>query len=186
MSLHAQHPDRELRLALTDPRQKERAFRELVDTYGPRLHAHILRMVHLSADADDVLQNTLVKAYRGMEKYRGDSKLYTWLYRIASNESLNWLDKRRRRLSVTPEQEGNWVDEKLRAEPYFDGDEAQRKLQAAIAGLPDKQRLVFNLRYFDEMPYQEMSDTLGTSVGGLKASYHLAAKKISAQLLQNE
>lgn len=143
-------------------------------------------MVHLSADADDVLQNTLIKAYRGMENYRGDSKLYTWLYRIASNESLSWLDKRRRRLSITPAQEGEWVNDQLLAEPFFDGNEAQRKLQAAIASLPDKQRLVFNLRYFDEMPYQEISEALGTSVGGLKASYHLAAKKISAHLLQNE
>lgn len=155
-------------------------------TYGPRLHAHILRMVSLGADADDVLQNTLVKAYRGLDRYRGDSKLYTWLYRIASNESITWLERRRRRTNLSLSEQAQWVGERLRAEPYFDGNEAQRKLQAAIAGLPDKQRLVFNLRYFDEMPYQEMSEALGTSVGALKASYHLAVKKVTAALLKNE
>ncbi|MEL6142333.1 MAG: RNA polymerase sigma factor, partial [Bacteroidota bacterium] len=141
---------------LTDPRHQERAFRQLVTEYGPRLHAHILRMVSVGADADDVLQNTLVKAYRGLERYRGDSKIYTWLYRIATNESLTWLEKRRRRLSLNLDDQGAWVAETLRAEPYFDGDEAQRRLQSAIATLPDKQRAVFNLRYFDEMPYQEI------------------------------
>lgn len=139
-------------------------------------------MVSSAADADDVLQNTLVKAYRGLHNYRGDSKLYTWLYRIASNESINWLEKRRRRLAITSDQQSDWVYETLKAEPYFEGEEAQRKLHAAIAGLPDKQKLVFNLRYFDELPYQEMSDILGTSVGALKSSYHLAVKKITATL----
>lgn len=171
--------------ALADPAQKEQAFGQLVAEYGPRLHAHILRMVSISADADDVLQNTLVKAYRGLDRYRGDSKLYTWLYRIASNESINWLEKRRRRLKLSTEAQSQWVQENLPADPYFDGDEAQLKLQTAIATLPDKQKLVFNLRYFEEMPYQEISAALGTSVGGLKASYHLAAKKITAHL-QNQ
>lgn len=171
-----------MRQALADPARKERAFGQLVAQYGPRLHAHILRMVSLGADADDVLQNTLVKAYRGLDRYRGDSKLYTWLYRIASNESINWLEKRRRRLKLSTEAQSNWVQDNLAADPYFDGDEAQLKLQAAIASLPDKQKLVFNLRYFEEMPYQEISEALGTSVGGLKASYHLAAKKITAHL----
>lgn len=142
-------------------------------------------MVSSSADADDVLQNALIKVYRGLDKYQGKSKLYTWLYRIATNESLNWLEKRRRKHTHDLDSEGEWVSSQLKAEPYFDGDEAQRKLQLAIARLPDKQRAVFNLRYFDEMPYQEMSDSLGTSVGGLKASYHLAAKKITA-FLTNE
>lgn len=172
----------QLHQALANPVSKERAFRQLVADYGPRLHAHILRMVSLPADADDVLQNTFIKAYRGLGNYRGDSKLYTWLYRIASNESINWLDKRRRRLSIGVEQQSDWVYNNLKAEPYFDGDEAQLKLQAAIASLPDKQRLVFNLRYFDELPYQEISDAVGTSIGSLKASYHLAAKKVAAHL----
>lgn len=168
--------------ALLAPATRDRAFQQLVAKYGPRLHAHILRMVSSAADADDVLQNTLVKAYRGLHNYRGDSKLYTWLYRIASNESINWLEKRRRRLAITSDQQSDWVYETLKAEPYFEGEEAQRKLHAAIAGLPDKQKLVFNLRYFDELPYQEMSDILGTSVGALKSSYHLAVKKITATL----
>jgi RNA polymerase sigma-70 factor (ECF subfamily) len=161
---------------------KERAFTVLVKEYGPRLHRHILRMVSSSADADDVLQNALIKIYRGLDNYQGKSKLYTWLYRIATNESLNWLGKRRRKFAYDLEGEGKWVSSQLIAEPYFDGDEAQKKLQVAIASLPDKQRAVFNLRYFDEIPYQEMSDLFGTSVGGLKASYHLAVKKITASL----
>ncbi|MEM9837006.1 MAG: RNA polymerase sigma factor [Bacteroidota bacterium] len=157
-------------------------FRELVNVYGPRLHRHILRMVSNSADADDVLQNTLLKSYRGLDNYRGKSKLYTWLYRIATNEALSWLDKRRRKQTFDLDGESEWVNQRLKADTYFDGDDAQRKLHAAIATLPDKQRAVFNLRYFEEMPYQAMSDTLGTSVGGLKASYHLAVKKITAIL----
>lgn len=142
-------------------------------------------MVTSSSDADDVLQNTLIKIYRGLDKYQGDSKLYTWLYRIATNESLSWLEKRRRKFAYDLEGEGEWVSSQLRAEPYFDGDEAQQQLQLAIARLPDKQRAVFNLRYFEEVPYHEMSDLFGTSVGGLKASYHLAVKKITA-FLTNE
>lgn len=168
--------------ALTDPSTRERAFSRLVKEYGPALHRHIIRLVTSGADADDVLQNTLVKAYRGMGKYRGDSKIYTWLYRIATNESLTWLDQRRRRRSTDLEGEGQWVAAQLTAEPWFDGDDAQRKLHAAIAELPDKQRVVFNMRYFEEMPYQDISDSLGTSVGALKASYHLAAKKVAARL----
>ncbi len=170
---------------LRDPATREAAFRQLVKAYGPALHKHILRLVTLGADADDVLQNTLIKAYRGLENYRAESKLYTWLYRIATNESLSWMEQRKRKQTFDIADEGSWVASQLRAENYFDGDEAQRKLLVAIATLPEKQRLVFNLRYFDEMPYQAISEMLDTSVGGLKASYHLAAKKITA-LLQNE
>lgn len=139
-------------------------------------------MVSSSMDADDVLQNVLIKVYRGLDNYQGNSKLYTWLYRIATNESLSWLASRKRKFAFGLAEEGEWVSSQLKAEPYFDGDEAQRKLQLAIANLPDKQRAVFNLRYFDELPYQEMSEMLGTSVGGLKASYHLAVKKITEAL----
>ncbi len=139
-------------------------------------------MLSLSADADDVLQNTLLKAYRGLDNYRGDSKIYTWLYRIATNEALSWLQKRRRQMALGLEQQANWLKETLIAEPFFDGNEAQQKLQLAIATLPDKQRAVFNLRYFDELSYQEISNMFGTSEGALKASYHLAAKKITAIL----
>ncbi len=170
---------------LSDPATQDAAFQQLVATYGPALHKHILRLVTLQADADDVLQNTFIKVYKGLQNFRADSKLYTWLYRIATNESLSWIEQRRRRQTLDIEQEGQWVASQLKAENYFDGDEAQKKLLVALASLPDKQRLVFNLRYFDDMPYQDISDMLGTSVGGLKASYHLAVKKITTQL-QNE
>lgn len=167
---------------LSDPATRDFAFRQLVSTYGPALHKHILRLVTIQADADDVLQNTFIKVYRGLMNFRADSKLYTWLYRIATNESLTWIAQRRRKQTLDIEQEGQWVASQLKAENYFDGDEAQKKLLVALASLPDKQRLVFNLRYFDDMPYQDISDMLGTSVGGLKASYHLAVKKITTQL----
>ena len=174
--------ERELLERLRDPQRRQRAFSEMVQIYGPRLHAHLLRMLHLRADADDVLQNALIKAHRGLDRFRGDSQLYSWLYRIATNEALGWLRKRREHLSLDAEEEAGWVDRQLQAESFFDGDEAMRKLHAAIATLPDKQRAVFNLRYFEEMPYQEMSEILSTSVGALKASYHHAAKKIESYL----
>ena len=168
---------------LRNPRAREAAFGELVRTYGPMLHRHLLRMLQRSADVDDVLQNTFVKAYRGLESFREDAKLSTWLYRIATNEALGWIrsqDRRGRR-----EQAADPTDltlASLRADPYFDGDAAQAQLQLALAELPPKQRAVFSMRYFDELSYQEISRVTGTSVGGLKANYHLAAKKIEAKL----
>lgn len=177
--------DGDLLIRLRDPTKRSRAFSDLVQLYGPRLHAHLMRMLHRRADADDVLQNAFVKVHRGLENFRGDSQLYSWMYRIATNEALAWLRKRRRTLSIEAEDEGQWVDQQLTAEPFFDGSEAVRKLHAAIATLPDKQREVFQLRYFEELPYKDMSELLQTSVGSLKASYHHAAKKIE-NYLRNE
>jgi RNA polymerase sigma-70 factor, ECF subfamily len=145
----------------------ERGFRLLMETYQERLYWLVRRMVYDHEDANDVLQNCFVKVYRSSHTFEGKSKLYTWLYRIATNEAITFLNKKKQRLANL-----------LRADEHFDGDEAQIKLMAAIETLPDKQRQVFNLRYFDEMSYADMSELLGTSEGALKASFHHAVKKI--------
>ena len=168
---------------LNDPRQRDAAFRKLVGSYGPALHRHLLRMLHSGADTDDVLQNTFVKVYRNLGKFRGDSKLSTWLYRIATNEALSWLrSNQRRNARFSAEDPGTIASRHLKADGYFDGDAAQAHLQRALATLPDKQRAVFSFRYFDDLPYREIAEITGTSEGALKASYHLAAKKIEQQL----
>ena len=165
---------------------REAAFRRLVQAYGPLLHRHLLRMLQSSADADDVLQNTLVKVYRNLDSFRGDSKLSTWLYRVATNEALTWLRSRQRRDSrFGGADPGGEAAARLTADTYFDGDAAQLQLQQALATLPAKQRAVFAFRYFDDLPYREISEITGTSEGSLKASYHLAVKKIEEKLKAN-
>ncbi len=150
----------------------------LMSAYKERLYWHIRRMVLVHEDADDVLQNTFVKIYRGVLLFEGKSKLYTWLYRIATNEAITFLQNRKRHYSTGIDEGDNPLVTRLRADSWFDGDAVQQQLQEAITQLPDKQRTVFNLRYYDEMPYEEMSRVLDTSVGALKASFHHAAKKI--------
>lgn len=168
---------------LTAPATREAAFRELVRRYGPLLHRHLLRMLHAAADVDDVLQNTLVKVYRNVAGFRGESKLSTWLYRIATNEALTWLRSRKRREKrFTNEAPETMANRSLTADDYFDGDAAQAQLQKALKTLPPKQRAVFSFRYFDDLPYREIAEITGTSEGALKASYHLAVKKIELQL----
>jgi RNA polymerase sigma-70 factor (ECF subfamily) len=179
------NPDKEAVLIdrLRDSRQREKAFSQLVSEYGPLLYRHLMRMLHSSGDVDDVLQNTLVKTFRNLDRFRGDSKLSTWLFRIATNEALTWLrSKKRRSNRMTTMNIADLGDHHLTADAYFDGDAAQLELQKAIATLPNKQRAVFALRYFEEMPYREISEITGTSEGALKASYHLAAKKIEQKL----
>ncbi len=154
------------------------AFEEVVRRYSQPLYMQIRRMVQWHDDADDVLQNTFLKAWSALGDFRGDARLSSWLYRIAYNECLQLLT-RRKEMSVSAE-DGEDMLALLESDPYFDGDEAQRMLQAAIATLPEKQRAVFCLKYFDEMKYEEMSQLLDTSVGALKASYHIAVKKIEA------
>ena len=168
---------------LRDPQRREAGFGELVRSYGPALHRHLLRMLQRSADVDDVLQNTFVKAYRALDGFREEAKLSTWLYRIATNEALSWARSQHRRgRNERAADPTELTLASLRADPYFDGDDAQAQLQLALAHLPPKQRAVFSMRYFDEMPYREISRITGTSEGGLKASYHLATKKIEAKL----
>ena len=142
-------------------------------------------MVISHDDADDVLQNTFIKAYQGLEKFREDASLFTWLYRIATNESLTFLKKERNRFLHSIDDYQQQLERTLVSDPHFDGDELRLKLQKAIIRLPEKQRLVFNMKYFDEMKYENMSAILGTSVGALKASYHHAMKKIELYLTED-
>ena len=157
---------------------REEAFNHIVKNYGERLYWHIRHLVLTHEDADDLLQNTFVKAWSALESFRGESGLYTWLYRIATNETLTFLNRQRLTnafsLSDEPERVGNL----LRSDRNFDGDKLQITLQQAIASLPPKQRVVFTMRYYDETPYEQMSKVLNTSVGALKASYHHAYNKV--------
>lgn len=157
---------------------KESGFRSLMHQYQEQTYWHIRRMVTTHEDADDVVQNTFIKVFKNLDKFKGDSKLYTWIYRIATNESLTYLKNRKKRHSESIDETENNIENKLVADAYFDGDSIQLLLQKAIIGLPDKQKAVFNLRYYEEMPYRDMSEILETSVGALKASYHHAVKKI--------
>lgn len=180
------HPeDRELLHLFQQPESRERAFTGIVKKYQERLYWHIRRMVVSHDDADDVLQNMFIKVWKGLDNFREDSQLYTWLYRIATNESLTFLDQQKRRASVSLSDVENGLSNKLKAEKNYDSSKIEWKLQLAMQQLPDKQRIVFNLRYYDEMPYEEMSRVLETSEGALKASYHHAVKKIEHFLLNH-
>ncbi|OFY68381.1 MAG: RNA polymerase subunit sigma-70 [Bacteroidetes bacterium RBG_19FT_COMBO_42_7] len=156
----------------------DQGFRLVVEKYSTRLYWHIRRLVILHEDADDALQNTFINVWRNISNFRRESSLYTWLYAIATNEALALINKRTRNSAVSLDDLGSWFANSTEGSTWFDGDEAQLKLQNAILKLPEKQRIVFNLRYFDEMTYEEMSIVLNTSVGALKASYHHAVKKI--------
>lgn len=163
----------------------ERGFRLLMNKYQERLYWHIRRLVIDHDDANDVMQNCMIKVYKNIDKFEGKSQLYTWLYRIATNEAITFLhQKEKRTTSSIHEQEVDLANQ-LRADAYFNGDDTQLKLQLAIQTLPEKQRLVFNMRYFEEMNYQDMSEVLDTSVGALKASYHHAVKKIETFFQEN-
>jgi RNA polymerase sigma-70 factor (ECF subfamily) len=176
--------DRALLAAFAHEPSRDRAFTEIVRAYGERLYWHIRRMVTEHEDANDVLQNVFIKAWKGLQDFRGESGLYTWLYRIATNETISWLDARKRRavvpLDVGNNGTSNGPADRIASQEGFNGRRVEWQLQHAVNQLPEKQRLVFNLRYFDEMPYEQMSGVLGTSVGALKASYHHAVKKIEA------
>ncbi|MCU0451056.1 MAG: sigma-70 family RNA polymerase sigma factor [Bernardetiaceae bacterium] len=180
-----QHPaDRELLAQFADPTRRHWAFNQLVHKYQRRVYAHVRKMVIDHDDADDLTQETFVKAWHHLGNFRGEAQLYTWLYRIASNECLNFLNKKRRRFFVPIHDVRKELATKLDQGGDFTGDEIQLKLQKALLVLPDKQKLVFNLKYFDELSYEEISEITDTSVGALKASYHHAVKKIEA-FLQN-
>lgn len=157
----------------------EKEFADIMKQYSEPLYWQIRRMVNSHDDANDLLQNTFMKAWVNADSFREDSKVSTWLYRIAINETLDFLRKQKRTLSATSIDEVNALANHISADKYFDGDEAQAKLQAAIATLPPTQRNVFNMKYFSDMKYAEMSEILGTSEGALKASYHLAVQKIT-------
>lgn len=165
-------------LILYNEGKKEYAFNLIVKKYGERLYWHIRKMVICHEDADDLVQNSFVKIWHALPNFRGDSKLYTWLYRIATNEVLTFLKRKKLRNIISLTEISNQLENSIESDSFFNGDEIQKALFTAIIKLPDKQRLVFNLRYFEEMKYEEMSEILGTSVGALKASYHHAHQKI--------
>ena len=161
------------------------AFNSIVRKYQERLYWHIRKMVISHDDTDDVLQNTFIKAYQGLEKFREDASLFTWLYRIATNESLTFLKKQKSRYFLPLGDYQQQLERTLESDPYFDGDELQLKLQKTIISIPEKQRLGFNMKDFEEMKYEDMSAILGTSVGALKASYHHAMKKIEQYMTED-
>jgi RNA polymerase sigma-70 factor (ECF subfamily) len=156
----------------------DKGFRIVVERYSSKLYWHIRRIVILHEDADDALQNTFINAWRNIDNFRNESSIYTWLYAIATNESLAIINKRKKNAAVPIDDLGSYFANSQEGSTWFDGDEAQIKLQNAILRLPEKQRIVFNLKYFNDMTYEEMSKILDTSVGALKASYHHAVKKI--------
>lgn len=163
---------------LQDVQTKEQAFRVLISQYKERLYWHIRNIVISHDDADDVLQNTFIKVFRGIDNFKQDSKLYSWMYRIATNESITFIKKRAKERNVDISEINQELVTSLSSDEWFTGDEIQMVLQKALATLPEKQRLVFNMKYFDNMKYDEMSKILETSVGGLKASYFHAVRKI--------
>jgi RNA polymerase sigma factor (sigma-70 family) len=180
------HPDdNELLYQFKQPENKEKAFTAIIKKYQERLYWHIRRMVVDHDDTNDVLQNMFIKVWNGLENFREDSQLYTWLYRIATNECLTFLEQQKRRSSVSLGDVETGLSNKIKADQGFDANKLEWKLQLGIQKLPERQRLVFNLRYYDEMPYEEMSRILETSEGSLKASYHHAAKKIEDFILNH-
>ncbi|NOR73812.1 MAG: sigma-70 family RNA polymerase sigma factor [Draconibacterium sp.] len=170
--------DRGLIADLKQENKRDLAFHTLVTKYQERLYWHIRKIVLSHEDADDILQNTFIKVWKNIGNFREESSLYTWLYRIATNESLTYINSNKRKSFVQMNDTSEFLMNNLVSDPYFEGDEIQLKLQEAILLLPEKQRLVFNMKYFDAMKYDEISAVLGTSVGALKASYHHASKKI--------
>lgn len=180
------HPDdKELLYQFKEPATRERAFTAIVKKYQERMYWHIRRLVVDHDDANDVLQNVFIKVWNALDKFREDSQLYTWLYRIATNEALTFLEQLKKRNTVSLSDEAEGLSNRVKADTNFDANRLEWKLQVAIQQLPEKQRVVFNLRYYDEMPYQEMSRVLDTSEGALKASYHHAAKKIEEFIKNN-
>jgi len=170
--------DEEILNLLQNEINVEQGFRWLVLKYQERLYGHIRRMVNEHDDANDVIQNTFIKVFKNIKKFEGNAQLYTWLYRIATNETITFLNKKKKKATTSIDNEELNMVNRLSADSYFDEKKAQSKLKNAIELLPEKQKLVFNMRYFEEMSYQEISNILETSVGGLKASYHHAVKKI--------
>ena len=177
--------DKELLMQFREAATKERSFTLILKKYQEKLYWHIRRMVVSHDDANDVLQNMFIKVWKALENFREDSQLYTWLYRIATNECLSFLEKEKKRSSVSLSDVESGLSNKLQADKHFDANKLEWKLQVAIQKLPEKQRVVFNLRYYDEMPYEKMSKVLETSEGALKASYHHAVKKIEDFILNS-
>jgi len=168
--------------ALQNPATQEAGFKILIKEYQQPLYWHIRKIVFDHEDADDVLQNTYIKVFKNIKSFRGESKLFSWMYRIATNEALTFIKQKSRKLGLSLNEFNEKQVNQLEADVYFEGDAIALKLQLAVANLPEKQRLVFNLKYYEELKYDEISEILETSVGALKASYHHAVKKIKNEL----
>ncbi|MDE5639971.1 MAG: RNA polymerase sigma factor [Odoribacter sp.] len=162
--------------------KREDAFRVLVDQYKERLYWHIRKIVLSHEDADDVLQNTFVKIWKGITEFRYEARLYTWMYRIATNEAINFLNEKKRKVYGNSGEITVMLENILEGDAYFDGDAIQKELQRAILGLSERQRLIFNMKYFDDMSYEDIAEVLDVAVGTLKATYHNAVKKIEEYL----
>lgn len=178
----AQLDDKTILEMFRDEESRNAALAQLISKYQQRLYWHIRKIVISHDDSDDVLQNTFIKIWKGLERFKEESQLYTWIYRIATNEALTFLRQKARKQTTSIHPIEYELSKSLEGDQYFSGDEIQLKLQQAILSLPEKQRLVFNMRYYDEIPYEDMSRILDTSVGALKSSYHIAAKKIEEML----
>jgi len=182
--------DNEIVNMFQKPETKNKAFNILLKTYQQRLYWHIRKMVLNHEDTDDILQDVFIKVWNHLEGFREDAKLYTWLYRIATNECITFLNSKKNKSTISLNQEdededSSYLMETLKSEEFIDGNNIQIKLQQALLTLPDKQRLVFNMKYFDDLKYEEISEVIGTSVGALKSSYHLAVKKIEKYMTSN-
>jgi len=162
-----------------DERTRDEAFAQLLKKYQQKIYWHVRRLVIDHDDADDLVQDIFIKVWKNLGNFREDAQLYTWLYRIATNECITFLNRKKQRQNISLDDESSaYLVDTLTDQTYFNGDQAQLKLQQALLTLPEKQRLVFNMKYFDGLKYEEISEIVGTSVGALKASYHLAVKKI--------
>lgn len=170
---------------LQDKASAQAAFKELVSLYKERLYWHIRNMVKDHDDTHDVVQNTFLKIYKNIHQFKGESQLYSWMYRIATNEAITFLNKKAKRLQINSQDLQDHLIASLESDVYFEGDQIQLKLQKAIASLPPKQQQVFNMKYFEELKYREMAEILETSEGALKSSYHIAVKKIEEYLINN-
>jgi RNA polymerase sigma-70 factor (ECF subfamily) len=178
--------DAEILRKFQDEKTRNEAFNLLLKKYQQKLYWHIRRMVIDHDDSDDIVQDTFVKIWKNLPNFRNDAQLYTWMYRIATNECITFLNKKKQKNNIPLDDVAYELADTLADSTYFNGDKAQLKLQQAILTLPEKQRLVFNMKYYDDMKYEQMSDVLGTSVGALKASFHLAVKKIESYLLSKD
>jgi len=165
---------------------RNEAFNLLVTKYQEKIYWHIRRLVIDHDDADDLVQEVFIKIWKNLSKFRSDSKLYTWIYRIATNDCITFLNKKKQRNNIPLDDVSDELSESLIASSYFNGDKIQMKLQQALLILPEKQRLIFNMKYYDELKYEEISEILGTSVGALKASFHIAVKKIEVFMLNDD
>lgn len=163
----------------------DKAFQALISKHKIRLYWHIRTIVKTHEDADDILQNTFIKVFKNIKSFKGDSKLFSWMYRIATNESITFLKKKAKKMKLSDQELNDYLIDSLESDVYFEGDEIKLQLQKAIEALPQQQKIVFNMRYFEEIPYEEMSEILNSSVGALKSNYHHARKKVEKFLKGN-